>query len=294
LVRTPELATEVTLQPIRRFGFDAAILFSDILVVPEAMGQGYRFRDTGGIAMDFAISSEDDIDRLSVDAIAERLAYVPAAVRMIKSALNGRTALIGFAGSPWTLANFMLEGGSSRNPSTALTLLKDQPCIYKNLAEKLTTAVIEFLRMQITAGVDAIQIFDSHGGLLPPGLFRAGSGLWMERIIRALKRKMPVILFSKGTRAWQELAGSGANAIGIDHGIALRDAVAQLPPTVAVQGNLDPSLLIGESALVASETQRLMAAMHGRPGWIFNLGHGVPPGANLDCISALVDTLRRN
>ncbi len=292
LVRTPELATEVTLQPIRRFGFDAAILFSDILVVPEAMGQGYRFRESGGVQMDFSIASEADIERLEVDAVVERLSYVPAAIRMIKSELGGRTALIGFAGSPWTLANFMLEGGSFKEPSKALTLLKSQPCVLRKLLEKLTFAVTEFLRMQLTAGVDAIQIFDSHGGLLPTALFRAGSGLWMERILRDLKREVPVILFSKGTRAWQELAYSGANVIGVDHGIPLRDAVAQLPTTVAVQGNLDPGMLMGETSLVARETQRLISVMRGRPGWIFNLGHGLPPGANLDCIYTLIETLR--
>jgi uroporphyrinogen decarboxylase len=292
LVRTPELATEVTLQPIRRFGFDAAILFSDILVIPEALGQAYSFRESGGVAMDFSIRSSSDIDRLSIDAIPERLAYVPAAIRMIKSELAGQTALIGFAGSPWTLANFMLEGGSCREPARALALLKSQPETYRKLAEKLTRAIIEFLRMQITAGVDAIQIFDSHGGRLPGTLFRAGSGLWMERILHALKREVPTIIFSKGTRAWDELAFSGANVIGIDHGIPLEEAVAELPSTIAVQGNLDPGLLTDEPARVARETGRLMASMRGRPGWIFNLGHGLPPGANLDCITALVETLR--
>jgi uroporphyrinogen decarboxylase len=148
--------------------------------------------------------------------------------------------------------------------------------------------------MQMTAGVDAIQIFDSHGGLLPTNLFRAGSGLWIERILRALKKEVPTIVFSKGTRAWSDLAFSGANVIGIDHGVSLREAVAKLPPTIAVQGNLDPGLLIGEPTLVASETKRLMAAMRGRPGWVFNLGHGLPPGANLDCIYTLIETLRSN
>ena len=292
LVRTPELATEVTLQPIRRFGFDAAILFSDILVIPEAMGQGYSFRESGGVAMDFSICSDEDINRLSVEGIAERLAYVPAAIRMIKSELSGRTALIGFAGSPWTLANFMLEGGSCKEPIRALTLLKAEPEKYRKLAEKLTQAVIEFLRMQITAGVDAIQIFDSHGGLLPGPLFRAGSGLWIERILHAIKREVPTIVFSKGTRAWEELAYSGANVIGIDHGISLVDAVAELPTTIAVQGNLDPGLLTGEPALVAEKTKELISSMRGRPGWIFNLGHGLPPGANIDCIHTMIDTLR--
>lgn len=292
LVRTPELATEVTLQPVRRFGFDAAILFSDILVVPEAMGQGYHFRETGGVSMDFVIESERDIDRLQTDAIRERLAYVPAALRLIKPELKGNHALIGFAGSPWTLANFMLEGGSAKEPKKSLELLQQQPELYRKVAEKLTVAIIEFLQMQIAAGVEAIQIFDSHGGLLPPPLFRAGSGLWIERIVQALNKLVPVIVFSKGTRAWKELASCGAQVIGIDQNVGLKEAVANLPRSMAVQGNLDPSLMVGEPTLVASEARRLMKEMRGRPGWIFNLGHGLPPATNLDCIYALIDTIR--
>src|ERR1700744_5433976 len=168
LVQTPELAVEVTLQPIRRFGFDAAILFSDILVIPEAMGQSYRFRETGGIEMDFAVRTKADIQRLSVEKVVKRLRYVDKALRLLRKELGDKTALIGFAGSPWTLATFMMEGGSAEKYTRALALFREDPKTFRALATKLTEAITLYLQMQIAAGVDAVQIFDSHGGHLPP------------------------------------------------------------------------------------------------------------------------------
>src|SRR5208282_4463164 len=164
LVQNPELAAEVTLQPVRRFGFDAAILFSDILVIPEAMGQSYHFKETGGVIMDFAVTSKADIDRLSVGRVVEKLSYVDQALRILRRELGGKTALLGFSGSPWTLATFMMEGASVPKYSRALQLFRSDKPTYYALAEKLTAAVTEYLRMQIAAGVDALQIFDSHGG----------------------------------------------------------------------------------------------------------------------------------
>lgn len=172
LVRTPELAAEVTLQPIRRFDFDAAILFSDILVVAEGLGQGYRFRDGGGIQMDFALQEKRDIDALNVGVLEEKLDYVPQAIRLLKKSLGEKTAMIGFAGSPWTLANFMLEGGSAKEFTSAKNLFLKQPETFSQLMEKLTASVTKLLQMQIAAGADAVQIFDSLGGLLPPKIFR--------------------------------------------------------------------------------------------------------------------------
>jgi uroporphyrinogen decarboxylase len=294
LVRTPELAAEVTLQPIRRFGFDAAILFSDILVVPEAMGQGYRFRDSGGIEMDFTLHDASDIERLTADGIAERLQYVAEALQRIRPALGGRAALLGFAGSPWTLANFMLEGGSSKQHTRALDLLIHDRPLFDRLMEKLTRAVTAFLQMQIVAGVDAIQLFDSHGGELPPGLFSTGSGEWLRRIISEIDDSVPVIVFSKGTRDWNTLLNLGADVIGIDHHIAMEKARTLIPDGVALQGNLDPQCLVQFSPKeVTEKTQCLLETMRGRPGYIFNLGHGVPPGASLESISAVVQTVRR-
>lgn len=187
LVQTPELAAEVTLQPIRRFDFDAAILFSDILVVNEALGQNYRFRETGGIEMDFAVGTAADVERLQVSAVRERLDYMPQALRLIRKELGDRTALIGFAGSPWTLANFMMEGGSSDSFTRAKALFYENPPLFGQLLEKLTAAVTELLRMQIEAGVDAVQIFDSLGDLLAPSAYAEASARWMKQIVSTLR-----------------------------------------------------------------------------------------------------------
>jgi len=292
LAQTPELAAEVTLQPIRRFGFDAAIIFSDILVVPEAMGMGYSFRETGGVRMDFTIRSEAEVERLCVEQVLERLQYVVEAIRLVKGDLRDRTSLLGFVGSPWTLANFMLDGGSSKEHTRAIALFHANRPLFEKLCEKLTKAIITFLRMQICAGADAVQIFDTLGGLLPAELFQAASGKWIERIRHAIGKSTPVMVFSKGTRDWSGLVATGADVIGIDHGISLAEAAAQLPDNLAVQGNLDPELLLGAPERTAAATKTLLAQMDGRNGWIFNLGHGLPPTANLECISAIIDTLR--
>jgi uroporphyrinogen decarboxylase len=293
LIRAPDLACEVTLQPVRRFGFDAAILFSDILVVPEAMGQGFRFQDGGGVEMESAVRDVADIQGLREKGVAERLEYVAGALEMIKRELNGRAALLGFAGSPWTLANFMLEGGSAKRFGKAKELFKRDRRAYNLLAGKLTAAVTEFLQMQISRGVDAVQIFDSLGGELPAADFEAASGQWMEMIVARLNGRAPVIVYSKGTRAWNALSKTGANVIGIDHGIALAEAERRLPRDMGLQGNLDPALLSeAEPATVAAETRRLLEQMRDRNGYIFNLGHGVPPSAKMENLEALAATIQ--
>ncbi len=293
LVQTPELASKVTLQPIRRFGFDAAIIFSDILVIAEGLGQGYQFRDEGGIEMDFLIKSAADIDRLSVEAVTERLDYVAKALRLTRSALGEETALIGFAGSPWTLANFMLEGGGVKEYSKAKVLFySDQQLLFR-LLEKLSQAISNFLHLQIDAGTDAVQIFDSLGGVLSDGDFEAASARWMKQIITSLQNRAPVIIFSKGTHGnWKTLVESGAQVIGVDWTVNLAEVAARLPKNVGVQGNLDPFLLTTTPELVAQETRRILREMNGRPGHIFNLGHGVPPNAKLENIESLVETVK--
>jgi uroporphyrinogen decarboxylase len=293
LIQKPELAAEVTLQPVRRFNFDAAILFSDILVVPEALGQGFRFRETGGVEMDFMVRDRNDVRRLNTIGVAERLQYVAQAIHLSKSALGAETALLGFAGSPWTLANFMLQGGSSGAHTQALQLFRRDRALYDLLAEELTLAVIEFLQMQIIAGVDAIQIFDSLGGLLPIDDFDAASGQWLRMIVTALNGQVPVIVYSKGARDWKSLLRTGGNAIGIDHEIDMAAAMQQLPARVALQGNLTPNLLASADAgAVAAQTTRLLELMRHRPGYIFNLGHGVPPDAKMENLEALIHTVQ--
>ena len=299
LVQMPELAAEVTLQPIRRFDFDAAILFSDILVVAEGLGQKYRFDENNGIQMDFALRSAADIARLDANALSERLQYVPRALKLVKNALGDRTALIGFAGSPWTLATFMMEGGRAERYTRALTLFREDRKTYFALAEKLTEATIVYLKMQIAAGVDALQIFDSHGGQLAPTEFQEASGCWMKEIISRLEPqtsspKPPIIIFSPGTHAnWDDLLATDANVLGIDWQFSLAQARKLLPGNIGLQGNLAPTLLSDSTPeVVAAETSRLLEDMRGRKGYIFNLGHGVPPAAKLENIAALVGTVR--
>jgi uroporphyrinogen decarboxylase len=320
LVQTPELAAEVTLQPVRRFGFDAAILFSDILVIPEAMGQTYRFRDTGGIAMDFAVRSPADIEKLSVAQVCDKLSYVDKALRILRKELGdssgtgvppvspsdshgqdarattNQTALLGFAGSPWTLATFMMEGGSAEKYTRALNLFRKERKTYDALAEKLTAAVTAYLEMQIEVGVDAIQIFDSHGGLLAPAEFQEASGRWMREIISRLGGKVPVIVFSLGTHGnWDDLIATGASVLGVDWRFSMADARRLLPAGIGLQGNLAPSLLSDDTPeKVAAETSRLLEVMRERKGYIFNLGHGVPPDAKLENIAALVETVKNH
>jgi uroporphyrinogen decarboxylase len=293
LVRTPELAAEATLQPITRFGFDAAILFSDILIVPEAMGQAYTFRESGGVEMEFPIRTTEDVKRLDESHVPERLGYVAEALKLIKPRLDGKTALLGFAGSPWTLANYMIEGTSARESTRARGLLHEEPALFGALMEKITRGVIDALKLQIAAGVEAVQIFDSCGGLLAPSHFEQGSGRWMRSVVEAIRREVPVIVFSKGTHGcWSPLANTGANVIGLDWTVDMPRVASILPKYVAVQGNLDPILLTTRPEIVAAETLRLLRSMQGRPGYIFNLGHGVPPTAKTECIQALVDTVK--
>ena len=299
MVQTPELAVEVTLQPVRRFGFDAAILFSDILVIPEAMGQPYHFRDTGGVVMDAAVQSAADIAKLSVEQVCERLGYVDKALRLLRQELGDQTALIGFSGSPWTLATFMMEGGSVPKYSRALALFQEDRKTYSALAEKLTAAITAYLQMQINAGVDALQIFDSHGGQLSAADFQEASGRWMRDIISNLAPRTshlapPVIVFSLGTHGnWPDLVATGANVLGIDWQSSLADVRKLLSDTVGMQGNLAPALLSDATPeAVGAETRRLLEQMRGRNGHIFNLGHGLPPTAKLENIAALVETVR--
>ena len=294
LVQTPELATEVTLQPVRRFGFDAAILFSDILVIPEAMGQKYHFKETGGVQMDFAVTSKADIDKLSVEHVCERLSYVEQALKMLRKELGDKTALMGFTGSPWTLATFMMEGASVPKYSRALQLFREDPKTYYALAEKLTAAITAYLQMQIATGIDALQIFDSHGGHLAATEFQDASGRWTNQIIANLGGKIPVINFSLGTHGnWPDLIASGANVLGIDWQTSIAEARKIIPAQIAMQGNLSPvSIAEATPEVVATETKNILEAMRGRPGHIFNLGHGLTPGAKLENIQALVDTVK--
>ena len=292
MVKSPELAAEVTLQPIRRFDFDAAIIFSDILVIPEALGQPYEFTEGSGIKM-ATLKTAADVERLDGSAVEERLDYVPKALRLVRKTLEDRTALIGFSGAPWTLASFMFDGGSAGEHTQLKRMFYTDRALFDRLMQKLTDAVSRYLMMQVEAGVDAVQIFDSRGGMMSDGAFAEASGKWIGQIIRSLKGRVPAIVFSKGTNGnFDHLAATGAHIIGVDWTVKLSEIRARLPKNVGVQGNLDPFVLTTTPSVVKAETQRLLHDMRGVAGHIFNLGHGVTPHATLENIQTLVDTIR--
>ncbi len=293
LVQTPELAHEVTMQPIRRYGMDAAIMFSDILVIPEAMGQPYEFRDGGGIEMAYRIESKADIDRLDGSAIEERLDYVAQTLRLLRKTLGDETALIGFGGSPWTLATYMVEGGSSKDYSRAKRLFYTEREQFDALMEKITEALIAYFKMQIREGVDAIQIFDSWGGVLAPNAFWEASAKWMARISEAVRDEVPVIVFSKGSHEnVSDLVRTKPNVLGADWTTSLANFRDKLPEKIGVQGNLDPVILQTTPEIVRRETTEILESMRGKTGHIFNLGHGISPAAKIENMEALVSTVQ--
>ncbi len=292
MVQSPDLATEVTLQPLRRFPLDAAILFSDILVVPEALGQPYSFTDGNGIRMEFTIGNKQDIERLETKGLRERLTYTREALRQIKRELDGQQALLGFAGSPWTLANYMI-GGNSQDTMLARRLYHEDPALFECLMEKLTDAVADYLEMQIEAGADAVQIFDSMGGCLPPTYYNQASGKWIGEIISRLAGKAPVIVFAKGTLgSFGHLVEIGAQFLSMDWTVDLGEIRNRIPEQMGLQGNLDPAVLTSTPEVAANETKRILESMRGFHRYIFNLGHGVTKDAKLESIEAVVTTVR--
>jgi uroporphyrinogen decarboxylase len=293
MVRTPEIATEVTLQPLRRFALDAAILFSDILVIPEALGQGYHFRDAGGIEMEYRLETRAQVDALApAEAVPERLRYVADALKLIKRELAGSRALLGFGGSPWTLATYMVEGGSSEDFERIKILFYTDRAMFDALLEKLTAGLIAYFQMQIAAGADAIQIFDSWGGIIAGPDYEAASLRWIRRIVAALPAEFPIILYAKGTAPHlTDQAFAGVRVVSVDWTADLAVVRRTLPANVAVQGNLDPVLLNTTPDIVRREATRLLESMRGSAGHIFNLGHGITPQAKIECMQALVDTV---
>jgi uroporphyrinogen decarboxylase len=293
MVRTPELAMEVTLQPLRRFALDAAILFSDILVIPEALGQPYAFRDTGGIAMAYRLETRAQVDALATaEAVPERLGYVRDTLRLLRQHLGEQHALLGFGGSPWTLATYMVEGGSSDDFERIKLLFYTDRSLFDALLERLTEALIGYFRMQIEAGADAIQIFDSWGGIIAGPDYEAASLAWIRRIVAALPRDFPVILYAKGTAPHLlDQAFAGARVISVDWTCDLAVTRRNLPANVAVQGNLDPVLMQTTPEIVRREALRLLESMRGTAGHIFNLGHGITPQAKVACMETLVETV---
>ena len=296
LCKNTELATEVTLQPIDRFGLDAAILFSDILTVPDAMGLGLYFAEGEGPKFTRPLQSEADIAALQVPDMA-KLRYVFDAVSSIRRALNGRVPLIGFSGSPFTLACYMVEGGGSKEFRQIKALLYRRPELLHHILNITAQAVTAYLNEQIAAGAQAVQIFDTWGGLLSDAAFPEFSLAYMRQIIGGLTRehegrRVPVILFTKGGGQWLELmAESGADALGLDWTVNLGQARQRVGSQVALQGNFDPAALFGTPESVRSEVRRILHSYGEGSGHVFNLGHGISQHTDPENVKALVDAV---
>ena len=296
LCKNTELATEVTLQPIDRFGLDAAILFSDILTVPDAMGLGLYFAEGEGPKFARPLQNEADIAALQVPDMA-KLRYVFDAVSSIRRALNGRVPLIGFSGSPFTLACYMVEGGGSKEFRQIKTLLYRRPELLHRILNITAQAVTAYLNEQIAAGAQAVQIFDTWGGLLSDAAFPEFSLAYMRQIIGGLTReyegrRVPVILFTKGGGQWLELmAESGADALGLDWTVNLGQARQRVGGQVALQGNFDPAALFGTPESVRAEVRRILHSYGEGSGHVFNLGHGISQHTDPENVQALVDAV---
>ncbi|MDB6163332.1 MAG: hemE [Xanthomonadaceae bacterium] len=302
MAKTPELACEVTLQPLARFPLDAAILFSDILTIPDAMGLGLYFVDGEGPKFERPVRSAADVDRLGVPDMETGLRYVMDAVRLIRRELADTVPLIGFSGSPWTLACYMVEGGGSDNFARIKALLLDDPATLHRLLSVNTDAVIAYLSAQRAAGAQVLQVFDTWGGVLSPAMYREFSLRYLTRIARELERgdgasRTPLILFGKGNAPYlEELAASGCEGLGVDWTVTLEEAARRTHGAVALQGNLDPATLyatpdaIGRQVRIALDS---FAAGNGgsRDGHVFNLGHGLSPDMNPDHVAVLVEAV---
>lgn len=283
LCTNPERACEVTLQPLERFPLDAAILFSDILTIPDAMGLGLYFSEGEGPQFRKPVQTAAAVEALEVVDSARDLSYVMDAVSLIRRELNGRVPLIGFSGSPWTLATYMVEGRSSKDFRRVKTMAYDQPEVMHLLLEKLAVSVTDYLTRQIEAGAQAVQIFDTWGGALSTVAYQEFSLAYMQRIVAGLPRehdgnKVPVILFTKQGGQWlEQIAGSGCDAVGLDWTTDIGQARARVGQQVALQGNMDPAMLHASPARIRREVAAILEAYGPGNGHVFNLGHGITP-----------------
>jgi uroporphyrinogen decarboxylase len=302
LAKNPELACEVTLQPLRRFPLDAAILFSDILTIPDAMGLGLYFADGEGPKFERPVRDAAAIAKLGVPDMEAELRYVMDAIRTIRRELDGSVPLIGFSGSPWTLACYMVEGGGSKDFARIKALALNDPKALHALLSVNTDAVIAYLSAQRAAGAQALQVFDTWGGVLSPSMYREFSLPYLVRIARELRRgdgagRTPLILFGKGNAPYlEELAASGCEGVGVDWTVGLAEAARRTAGKVALQGNLDPAMLYGSPSAIRGQVRATLddyAAGNGgsREGHVFNLGHGMSPDMDPEHVAALVEAV---
>ena len=281
LCRNADLACEVTLQPLRRYALDAAILFSDILTIPDAMGLGLSFGAGEGPKFARPIENKIQVDNLPIPDPEGELQYVMNAVRTIRRELKGEVPLIGFSGSPWTLATYMVEGGSSKAFTKIKKMMYADPQILHALLDKLADSVILYLNAQIKAGAQAVMVFDTWGGVLAHEEYKTFSLQYMQKIVEGLireseGRKVPVTLFTKGGGLWLEaIADTGCDAVGLDWTVDIRDAKKRVGHKVALQGNMDPSVLYAPAARIEQEVKNILAGFGEGSGHVFNLGHGI-------------------
>ncbi len=296
LCKTPELACEVTLQPINRFPLDAAILFSDILTIPDAMGLGLSVIENEGPVFKRPVRTKRDIKNLGVPDPETDLRYVMDAVRLIRKELEGRVPLIGFSGSPWTMATYMVEGKSSRDFAIIKTMLSDDPELLHELLDILARSVTLYLNAQIAAGAQVVMIFDTWGGMLASS-YHEFSLAYMQKIIGQLTReiggeKIPVILFSKGAGQWiKDIANTGCDAISLDSMKDIGEVREIVGDHVALQGNLDPAVLYESPEMIRQEVAKVLESFGKGNGHVFNLGHGISPDVNPDHVLVLVDAV---
>ncbi|MCL4117928.1 UNVERIFIED_CONTAM: hypothetical protein GTU68_000697 [Idotea baltica] len=299
LMMNPDFACEVTLQPLDRYPeLDAAILFSDILTIPDAMGLGLYFETGEGPKFRKTISCLADAEDLCVVDPEKDLTYVLNAVKTISHELNGRVPLIGFSGSPWTLATYMVEGGSSKDHRKIKTMLYDDPKTLHLLLDKLAQSVTAYLNSQILAGAQVVQIFDTWGGVLSDAAYKEFSLCYMQKIINGLLRQhngetIPIIVFTKNGGLWLEtIAAAGMDAIGLDWCCDIGEARQRVGEKVSLQGNMDPAVLYAKPAVIKAEVQRILASYGNGPGHVFNLGHGITPQVNPDNVRVFLDAVR--
>ncbi len=297
LCRSPELACEVTLQPLERFPLDAAILFSDILTVPDAMGLGLYFAEGEGPRFEHPVRTAADIDKLGVPDPEQELKYVIDAVRTIRRELHGRVPLIGFSGSPWTLSTYMVEGSSSKEYANVKGMLFDRPELMHRLLDTLAQSVTSYLNAQIAAGAQAVMIFDTWGGILTPRDYREFSLRYMEQIVAGLTReaegrRVPVVLFTKGGGGWLEvMADTGCDALGVDWTLDLADARRRVGDRVALQGNMDPTVLYASPERIRQEVVTILESYGKGSGHVFNLGHGIHQHVNPEHAAAFIEAV---
>lgn len=293
LCKTPELAATVTVQPVDIIGVDAAILFSDILVIPEAMGMHLEIVETKGPVFSDPVRSRRDIQRLDTGGVTSRLQYVMDAIRTTKQMLNGRVPLIGFSGAPWTLATYMIEGGSSKNFDRVKSFIYSDPDAAHELLQTLADAVVDYLNAKIRAGSDAVQIFDTWAGILAPHDLEEFSLRYIEDICRRLETNgAPVIVFAKGVTPFSRLSHLQCDVIGVDWTQSIGHVKAAVDERKAVQGNLDPCVLFASKDRIKAETERVLADFGSGPGHIFNLGHGILPTTPVENAAYLVSCVK--